>query len=176
MADRLSPIPIDCCHALRPAMGEFTHFDEHGASRMVDVGSKTATRRSARASGVVRMQPATLAAVLQRRLSKGDVIAVARLAGIMAAKQTPSLIPLCHPLAIDAVRIEIAAAGSDGLQIEATVEVDGKTGVEMESLTAVSVAALTIYDMCKSVDRRITIESVRLEEKSGGSSGRFTRE
>lgn len=156
--------------------GEFTHFDERGASRMVDVGAKPATHRVARASGIVRMQPETLAAILDRRFAKGDVIEVARLAGIMASKQTPALIPLCHPIAIDAVRIEIVAAGNDTLRIEATVEVDGRTGVEMEALTAVSVAALTIYDMCKSLDRQMTLESIRLEEKSGGSSGRFSRQ
>jgi cyclic pyranopterin phosphate synthase len=152
-----------------------THFDEKGASRMVDVGEKPITRRTARASGIVRMLPATRTLIMDRRMAKGDVLEVARLAGIMAAKKTDELIPLCHPLPLDAVRVDFSEVDSDGLRIEATVEVTGKTGVEMEALTAVSVAALTIYDMCKSVDRGMRIEQIQLEEKTGGRSGHFLR-
>ncbi len=156
-------------------MGKFSHFDEQGASRMVDVGHKTATPRLARASGSLRMQPETLDQIRRGRLAKGDVLAVARLAGIMAAKQTGSLIPLCHPLMLDAVTIDFDFPDERTVSIQATVTVTARTGVEMEALTAVSVAALTIYDMCKSVDRRMTIDQIRLEEKSGGQSGHFQR-
>ncbi|BBO31639.1 cyclic pyranopterin monophosphate synthase MoaC [Lacipirellula parvula] len=156
-------------------MSQFTHFDDAGASRMVDVGAKPVTRRQARASGLVRMAPATLRAICDRETAKGDVREVARLAGIMAAKRTGDLIPLCHPLALDSVRLELTPRGDDGLQIEATVEITAKTGVEMEALTAVSVAALTVYDMCKSMDRGMTIERIQLESKSGGASGDFAR-
>ena len=130
----------------------------------------------ARASALVRMAPATLALIRDRSLAKGDVLEVARLAGIMAAKRTGDLIPLCHPLPITAATIDFAFEGDDVLRVEATVRVFGRTGVEMEALTAVSVAALTVYDMCKSVDRVMTIERVRLEEKSGGRSGTFRRD
>jgi cyclic pyranopterin phosphate synthase len=142
---------------------------------MVDVGDKRVTRRAARASGVVRMQPSTQLLIVDRKHAKGDVLEVARLAGIMAAKRTSELIPLCHPLALDSVRIDLQPSGEDAIRIEATVEVEAKTGVEMEALTAVSIAALTIYDMCKAVDRAITIEHLQLEEKSGGVSGHFQR-
>ena len=134
-------------------MGELTHFDESGASRMVDVSGKEVTLRTARASGRVRMEPATLALVLDRRLAKGDVLEVARLAGIMAAKRTGELIPLCHPLGLDSVELSLVPIEPDTIGIEAIVKVHGRTGVEMEALTAVSVAALTVYDMCKAVDR-----------------------
>lgn len=154
----------------------FSHFDERGASRMVDVSGKPETDRRARASGVVRMDPATLARILDRSLDKGDVREVARLAGILAAKRTGELIPLCHPLGLDAVTIDVAPEGPDALRIEAIVSCHGRTGVEMEALTAVSVAALTVYDMCKAVDRGMTIERIRLEEKSGGRSGTYRRE
>jgi cyclic pyranopterin phosphate synthase len=154
---------------------QFTHFDESGASRMVDVGAKPVTSRSARARGVVRMQPATLAMIRDRKLAKGDVLEVARLAGIMAAKRTDELIPLCHQLPLDAVAIEFDVSGVDSVGIDATVNVTARTGVEMEALVAVSVAALTIYDMCKSVDRAMTIGPIQLEEKSGGRSGSWTR-
>jgi cyclic pyranopterin phosphate synthase len=157
-------------------MAELTHFDDRGSSRMVDVSAKAVTARSARASGLVRMEPATLALILDRRMAKGDVLEVARLAGIMGAKRTGDLIPLCHPLGLDAVDLAIEAAGPGTLRIEATVKVEGRTGVEMEALTAVSVAALTVYDMCKAIDRGMTIERVRLEEKAGGRSGHFHRE
>jgi cyclic pyranopterin phosphate synthase len=157
-------------------MSELTHFDERGASRMVDTSDKPETHRLARARALVRMAPATAALIRDRALAKGDVLEVARLAGIMAAKRTGDLIPLCHPLPITAATIDFTFEGDDLLRIEATVRVFGRTGVEMEALTAVSVAALTVYDMCKAVDRVMTIERVRLEEKSGGRSGRFRRD
>ncbi len=157
-------------------MSELTHFDEQGASRMVDVGEKPITHRVARASGFVRMQASTRQLIMDRQLAKGDVLEVARLAGIMAAKKTGELIPLCHPLPLEAVRIDFAEFEADALRIEATVEVTAKTGVEMEALTAVSIAALTVYDMCKSVDREMRIEQIQLEEKSGGRSGSYLRD
>src|SRR6476659_4022288 len=151
-------------------MSELSHFDESGASRMVDVGGKQVSRRVARATGQVRMAAETLTLIRDKRAAKGDVLEVARLAGIMAAKRTPDLIPLCHPLTIDAVNVEFAYVDERTLRIEATVQVEAKTGVEMEALTVVSVAALTVYDMCKGLDRGITIERIQLEEKSGGRS------
>jgi cyclic pyranopterin monophosphate synthase len=157
-------------------MGELSHFDGSGASRMVDVSSKAVTERSATASGLIRMAPATLAMILDRKVSKGDVFAVARLAGIMAAKRTGDLIPLCHPLGIDGVTVDFEPEGDRSVKISATVTVQGRTGVEMEALTAVSIAALTIYDMCKAVDRGIEIDRVRLESKSGGRSGEYRRD
>ena len=157
-------------------MAELSHFDDKGASRMVDTSGKAETERVARASGLVRMSPATAALIRDKRLSKGDVLEVARLAGIMAAKRTGELIPLCHPLPITSASIDFAWEAEDLLRIEATAKVVGRTGVEMEALTAVSVAALTVYDMCKSADRVMTIERIRLEEKSGGKSGTFRRE
>lgn len=157
-------------------MSELTHFDEAGAARMVDVGGKPETKRTAAASAVVRMSPATLALVKDRTLSKkGDVLEVARLAGIMAAKKTADLIPLCHPLPLSTVRVVFAFPTADELAITAEAEVFGRTGVEMEALTAVTVVALTVYDMCKSADRGMTIERVRLDAKSGGASGDFRR-
>lgn len=156
-------------------MTNLSHFDEHGASRMVDTSDKPETLREARASGLIRLAPATVALIRDRTLAKGDVLEVARLAGIMAAKRTGELIPLCHPLPLTGVRIDFAFQGEAALAIEATVRLVGRTGVEMEALTAVSVAALTVYDMCKSVDRTMTIERIRLEEKSGGRSGTFRR-
>jgi cyclic pyranopterin phosphate synthase len=152
-----------------------THFDETGASRMVDIGEKPVTKRIARASGLICMQPTTRQLITDKKLSKGDVLEVARLAGIMAAKRTDELIPLCHSLPLDAVRIDFNEIGNDALRIEASVEVTAKTGVEMEALTAVSIAALTIYDMCKAVDREMRIEQIQLEEKMGGRSGHFVR-
>lgn len=156
-------------------MSELSHFDDHGASRMVDTSQKPETLREARASGQVRMQPATLQLIRDRGLSKGDVLEVARLAGIQAAKRTGELIPLCHPLPITAAAVDFAFTGPDQLRIEATVRIFGRTGVEMEALTAVSVAALTVYDMCKSVDKAMTIECIQLESKTGGKSGTFER-
>jgi len=156
--------------------GELTHFDAQGASRMVDVGAKPVTARTARASGRIIMQPATLARVQQRGFAKGDVLEVARLAGIMAAKRTSELIPLCHPLPLDAVTIGFEFPDDRTIAIECEVHVTAKTGVEMEALTAVSIAALTVYDMCKSIDRALVIQEIRLEEKAGGQSGHFVRE
>ncbi len=154
-----------------------SHLDEQGRARMVDVGAKAETARVATARGRVRMQPATLALVLRGGVAKGDVIAVARLAGIMAAKRTGELIPLCHPLPITSVDVDVTPDEADAaLDIEATARIVGRTGVEMEALTAVSVAALTIYDMCKAVDRGMTIEAVRLVHKAGGKSGEYRRE
>jgi cyclic pyranopterin phosphate synthase len=154
-------------------MSDLTHFDASGASRMVDVGGKEITARYARAAGLVRMRPETLALIRNRQLAKGDVLEVARLAGIMAAKKASELIPLCHPLSLDSVEIGFAFPDDATVRIEAQVRVTARTGVEMEALTAVSVAALTIYDMCKSVDRGMIIQSLGLEEKSGGKSGHF---
>src|SRR6478736_9941175 len=139
-------------------MSPLSHFDESGASRMVDVGPKPETERIARASALVRMQLSTLVLIRDRRVAKGDVLEVARLAGIMAAKKTAELIPLCHPLPLTSVTIDFAFPGADFVRIEATAKVFGRTGVEMEALTAVSVAALTVYDMCKAVDRSMTVE------------------
>jgi cyclic pyranopterin phosphate synthase len=154
-------------------MTGLTHFDEQGASRMVDVSAKPVTVRTAKASGLVRMRRETLSLVRDRALAKGDVLEVARLAGIMAAKKTGELVPLCHPLGLDAVDLRLGPEGDDALRIEASVKVTARTGVEMEALTAVSVAALTVYDMCKAVDRSMTIESIRLVEKTGGRSGTY---
>lgn len=156
-------------------MSELTHFDEQGASRMVNVGGKDVTLRIARASGTVRMAPATRQLIVDRAHAKGDVLEVARLAGIMAAKRTADLIPLCHPLGLSGVAVDLRPDDENLIRLEATVEVVAKTGVEMEALTAISVAALTIYDMCKAVDRDITIEKIQLEEKSGGQSGHYVR-
>ena len=147
-------------------MSELSHFDEEGASRMVDVGAKPVTARMARASARIRMAPATLALIRDRRLAKGDVLEVARLAGIMAAKQTGNLIPLCHPLPLDAAEISFSFADDCVVAIEATARVTARTGIEMEALVAVSMAALTIYDMCKAVDKKMVIGSVRLVSKT----------
>jgi cyclic pyranopterin phosphate synthase len=157
-------------------MGDLSHFDERGASRMVDVSGKAVTLRTARASALVRMEPATLDLIRDRGLAKGDVFEVARLAGILAAKRTGDLIPLCHPLGLDSVELTFTPVEPGTLRIEAAVKVEARTGVEMEAMTAVSIAALTVYDMCKAVDRRMVIDQVRLEEKTGGRSGRFGRE
>ncbi|WP_010581642.1 cyclic pyranopterin monophosphate synthase MoaC [Schlesneria paludicola] len=154
-------------------MSGFTHFDNDGASRMVDVGAKEITHRLARAENFVRMRPETLVMILDRQFAKGDVFEVARLAGIMATKRTADLIPLCHPLGIDGVDVTLIPVDSAIVRIEATVRVQGRTGVEMEALMAVTVAGLTIYDMCKSVDRAMTLGPARLLEKSGGKSGHF---
>ena len=154
----------------------FTHLDAQGAARMVDVGAKEVTKRRAVARGSVRMAPATLEKIEASAIAKGDVLATARLAGIMAAKRTAELIPLCHPLPVTSVTVDLAADRDAGaLDIAATVSCTGRTGVEMEALTAVSVAALTVYDMCKAIDRGMTIGDIRLEEKSGGRSGDWSR-
>ena len=155
---------------------DLTHFDEHGASRMVDVSAKAVTARSATASGLVRMQPATLERIKQGTLTKGNVLEVARLAGIMAAKRTAEWIPLCHTLPLEGVTLDFAYPDEQTLAISATTKVTGKTGVEMEALVAVSAAALTVYDICKAIDRGLVIERVQLEEKSGGRSGHFVRD
>ncbi len=152
-----------------------THLDGEGRARMVDVGAKAVTHRRAVASGAVSMLPGTLDMIVSGRAAKGDVLAVARIAGIMAAKRTGELIPLCHPLGVDSVAVVLAPQGPGLLLIRATVSVTGRTGVEMEALTAVSVAALTVYDMCKAVDRSMSIGDVRLEEKLGGRSGHYRR-
>jgi len=157
-------------------MDKLSHFDESGASRMVDVGDKQVARRVARASGLVRMAAETLTLIRDKKAAKGDVLEVARLAGIMATKRTADLIPLCHPLQLESVTIDFELLDERTLRIEATVQVEAKTGVEMEALTAVSVAALTVYDMCKAVDRGTTIERIQLEEKSGGRSGHWHRD
>ena len=153
-------------------MGGFTHFDAEGKARMVDVSAKAATERVATAKGRVRLQPETLALIEQGQVAKGDVLSVARLAGIMGAKRTPDLIPLCHPLALTAVSVDLTLdrAGS-AIEISATCRLVGRTGVEMEALTAVAVAALTVYDMCKAVDRGMVLTDIRLVHKSGGKSG-----
>jgi cyclic pyranopterin phosphate synthase len=151
-----------------------SHFDAGGNARMVDVGAKGETERVAVAKATVLMQPATLAVIRDRKAAKGDVLAVAQLAGIMAAKRTPDLIPLCHPLSLSAVEVKLALdADRHAVEIEATCKLKGRTGVEMEALTAVSVAALTVYDMCKAVDRGMVISEVKLVHKSGGKSGTF---
>ncbi len=158
-------------------MSELTHFDAAGNARMVDVTDKATSARIAVARGRVEMAPATLERIREGQITKGDVLQVARLAGIMAAKKTADLIPLCHPLALSSVELALTPeAAGRGVGIEATVKITGKTGVEMEALTAVSVAALTIYDMCKAVDRGMRIEGVRLTHKSGGKSGDYNGE
>ncbi|MCX7644801.1 MAG: cyclic pyranopterin monophosphate synthase MoaC [Rhodobacteraceae bacterium] len=155
-------------------MPKLTHFDEAGRAQMVDVSAKPATERIAIARGSVKMSPQTLALITGNRTEKGDVIGVARLAGIMGAKRTAELIPLCHPLALTRVTVDLAPdPGLPGLAIEATVKTTGPTGVEMEALTAVSVAALTVYDMVKAADRGMEIGAIRLVLKEGGKSGRY---
>ena len=158
-------------------MTEFTHFDGDGNAHMVDVGSKPATARRATVKGHVKMAPATLKMIWDGTAKKGDVLAVARLAGIMGAKQTAALIPLCHPMGLEHVSIDLVPDDSlPGIIIIANCSVTGPTGVEMEAMTAVSVAGLTIYDMCKAVDRGMEIGAIRLTHKSGGKSGVFDGE
>lgn len=154
---------------------ELTHLDKNGNAHMVDISGKHVTDREATASARIIMQAETLKLITEGNLPKGDVFAVSRIAGIMAAKRTSELIPLCHPLALSAIDIRIEAVGDTEIILEACVKTTGQTGAEMEALTAVSVAALTIYDMCKAVDRSMEIKSIRLESKSGGKSGTFTR-
>ena len=153
---------------------KLSHLDEEGRVRMVDVGDKPKTPRHAVATGVVLMSPETVAAIRERRTPKGDPLETARLAGIMGAKATSTLIPLCHPLPITHVDVR-AELVEEGVRLEATASVEGRTGVEMEALTAVSVAALTIYDMCKAIDREMVISEIRLERKTGGRSGDYRR-
>ena len=158
-------------------MNRLTHLDATGNAHMVDVSEKHVTSRSATAKARVLMLPETLALILGGTAKKGDVLATARIAGIMAAKKTHELIPLCHPLLISKVSVDfVADEKSSSIEVTATVRVEGKTGVEMEALTACSVAALTLYDMCKAVDRTMKITDLRLTEKSGGKSGSFTAE
>lgn len=155
---------------------ELTHLNPEGEARMVNVGAKDVTVREAVASGRVIMKPETLEQIKIAGLKKGDVLAVARVAGIMAAKNTPHLIPLCHPILIDEITVDFDTSGTDSVGIKATARCSGKTGIEMEAMTAASVAALTIYDMAKSVDRGMTITDIRLESKKGGKSGTYIRE
>ena len=165
-------------HCMTSSTSPLTHFDAQGQAHMVDVGAKPATRRVAIASGRIEMQPETLALIESGAAKKGDVLGIARIAGIMAAKKTSDLIPLCHPLALSRVAIELEAARADGesaaaVLCTATVETTGPTGVEMEALTAVQVALLTIYDMCKAADRGMVMTGVRLLQKHGGKSGSY---
>jgi len=156
--------------------GKLTHLDSSGKARMVDVGEKKNTKREATATGSIKMKPETLALVLEGKMPKGDVLAVARIAGIMAAKKTPELIPLCHPIALSSVSVELDPdEKTTSILISATASTVGPTGVEMEALTAVSAAALALYDMCKAVDKEMEITGIVLQEKSGGKSGHFKR-
>ena len=158
-------------------MSEFTHIDKDGNAIMVDVSYKSQSERIAKAKGSVVMQPKTLAMIMNGSLKKGDVLGVAQLAGIMGAKQTPNLIPLCHPLALTSVKVElICNPDTNAVDITATCKLKGRTGVEMEALSAVSIAALTIYDMCKAVDKGMHLTAIRLVHKSGGKSGVFEAE
>ncbi len=157
-------------------MAKLTHLDAEGRARMVDVTEKDVTSRVAVARGTVFMRPETLTLIMEKRVEKGDVFSVARVAGIMAAKKTPGLIPMCHPLNITSVEIFLTPEQNPPrVEIEVVVRVTGKTGVEMEAMTAVSVCGLTIYDMCKAVDREMSIGEIRLVKKSGGKSGTFIR-
>jgi len=157
-------------------MDELTHLNSSGEARMVNVGDKDVTHREAVASGRVIMKPDTLEQIKAAKLKKGDVLAAARVAGIMAAKKTPDLIPLCHPIPIDEIAVDFDLSAEDSIGITATARSSGKTGVEMEAMVAASVAALTIYDMAKSIDRGMTISEIRLESKKGGKSGTYKRE
>lgn len=155
-------------------MTGFTHFDAEGKAVMVDVSDKAETERTATAAASVLMQPETLALIMQGGVKKGDVLSVARLAGIMGAKRTPDLIPLCHPLMLTSVKVDLSCdPARNAVDVTATCKLKGQTGVEMEALTAVTVAALTVYDMCKAVDRGMTITDVRLLHKAGGKSGEW---
>ena len=155
-------------------MSEFSHVDQNGRLRMVDVTSKASTKRKAKAKGRVKISPAAMKQIQMNRVGKGNVIETARLAGILAAKNSSQLIPLCHPLSLTHVDIDCLVM-DEGIEIEASATAEGKTGVEMEALIAVSVAALTIYDMCKAIDRLMEITDIKLMEKSGGRSGSFSR-
>ncbi|MQA08427.1 MAG: cyclic pyranopterin monophosphate synthase MoaC [Pseudonocardiaceae bacterium] len=156
-------------------MDQLSHIDDAGQARFVDVSAKQVTVREAEASGAVVMAPQTLAAIKAGDAPKGDVLGTARLAGVMAAKRTGDLIPLCHPLGIDGAEVEFTFASETTLRITARVRVHGRTGVEMEALTAVSVAALTVYDMAKAIDKHMTIGDIQLERKTGGKSGDWSR-
>ncbi len=155
-------------------MAEFTHLDSEGNARMVDVSDKDASERTATAKGSVLMRPETMAMIVEGGAKKGDVLSVAQLAGIMGAKRTPDLVPLCHPLALTSIKVDLTCdAERNAVDITATCKLKGQTGVEMEALTAVAVAALTVYDMCKAVDRGMRIGDIRLVHKAGGKSGTF---
>ena len=156
-------------------MLELTHVNESGEARMVDVGAKSDTEREAIATGGVRMKPETQDKIRQMEIKKGDVLAVARIAGIMAAKKTPDIIPLCHTLLITEVTVDFDFVGNDYIKVTSKVKCGGKTGVEMEAITAVSASCITIYDMCKAIDRGMVIERIQLEKKSGGKSGIYMR-
>ncbi len=157
-------------------MAQLSHLDAEGRARMVDVSEKDKTNRVAVAQGKILMRAETLAMIVEKRVAKGDVFSVARVAGIMGAKRTPDLVPMCHPLNITSVEISLTPEKNPSrVEIEATVKVTGQTGVEMEAMTAVAVSALTVYDMCKAVDREMTIGEIQLTKKSGGKSGTFTR-
>ncbi len=159
------------------AMAEFTHLDSAGNARMVDVSGKDASERTATAKGSVLMRPETMAMIVEGGAKKGDVLSVAQLAGIMGAKRTPDLVPLCHPLALTSIKVDLTCdAERNAVDITATCKLKGQTGVEMEALTAVAVAALTVYDMCKAVDRGMRIADIRLVHKAGGKSGTFEGE
>jgi cyclic pyranopterin phosphate synthase len=158
-------------------MSDFTHIDNDGNAIMVDVSDKSQTERIASAKGSVIMQPETLALIMEGNLKKGNVLGVAQLAGIMGAKQTPNLVPLCHPLALTSVKVELTCnLATNAVDISATCKLKGRTGVEMEALSAVSIAALTVYDMCKAVDKGMHLTNIRLVNKSGGKSGVFEAE
>lgn len=157
-------------------MKRLSHVDRHGRARMVDISGKDETTREAVARGVITMQPATLRMIQKGEVPKGDVLAAARLAGVMAAKRVPDLIPLCHPLLLSSAEIELTPIEKSGrLDIESRIKIMGRTGAEMEALTAVAIAALTVYDMCKAVDREMVIGSIRLVAKKGGKSGTYRR-
>jgi cyclic pyranopterin phosphate synthase len=157
-------------------MAKLSHLDAEGKARMVDVSGKNVTERIATARGTIFMRAETLSLIMEKKVEKGDVFSVARVAGIMAAKKTSELIPMCHPLNITSVEIELTPQNNPPrVEIEAVVKVTGKTGVEMEAMTAAAVAGLTIYDMCKAVDREMTVSNIRLVKKSGGKSGTFIR-
>ncbi|MBT3917141.1 MAG: cyclic pyranopterin monophosphate synthase MoaC [Rhodospirillaceae bacterium] len=155
-------------------MNDLTHLDKDGNAIMVDVGDKDSTERTATAAGSIYMEPETLKLITDKGVKKGDVLSIAQLAGIMGAKRTPDLIPLCHPLTLTSVKVELSCdATRNAVDISATCKLSGQTGVEMEALTAVSIAALTVYDMCKAVDRAMRIGDIRLIHKAGGKSGEF---
>ena len=157
-------------------MSDLTHFDDNGNPKMVDVSNKQSTKRIAQASGFVKMKPSTLETILNKNISKGDVLQIARLAGIMASKKTSSIIPLCHPILIDSISVDLKPyLKNSKIKITSNITCRGATGVEMEALTAVSASALTIYDMCKSIDRSIEILEIKLIKKSGGKSGEWIR-
>ncbi len=165
------------CKIIPDYMAKLTHFNQQGEAHMVDVGTKPVSQRIAVAEGTIRMQAKTLDLILQGKHKKGDVLGIARIAGIMAAKKTAELIPLCHPISITRIEIDLEPQkNSNAIYCRATTETRDQTGVEMEALTAVQIALLTIYDMCKSVDRGMTVSNVQLLEKSGGKSGHWKRE